>query len=86
MTIIRRTPNNQQVVIRVDLNRALRDPRENMLIHPGDVLVLQETPSEAVSRYFATTFNFGIFSQVWQRAVPQPAKRRLTCRSESWVA
>ena len=67
LTVIRRTPNNQQVVIRVDLNRALRDPRENLLVHPGDMLVLQETPSEAVSRYFANVFDFGIFSQVWRR-------------------
>lgn len=66
VTVIRKTPNQGQVVIRVDLNRALRDPRENLLIRPGDVIVLQETPSEAVSRYLASVFNLGIFTEVFR--------------------
>ena len=47
-----------------DLRRALRDPRERLLVQPGDVLVLQELPSEALSRYFTRTF-FN-FSLAWQ--------------------
>jgi protein involved in polysaccharide export with SLBB domain len=66
VTVIRRTPNGGQVIIRVDLNRALRDPRENLLVRAGDVIVLQETPAEAVSRYMATVFNFGIFTEVFR--------------------
>jgi hypothetical protein len=58
VSVIRRTPGGGQVNIRVDLNRALRDPRERILIQPRDVLVLQETPSEAFGRYFTTVFKF----------------------------
>ncbi len=67
LTILRRTPGGRQVAIRVDLNKALRDPRENLLVQPGDVLLLQETPSEAVARYFSQAFNFGALSDVFVR-------------------
>jgi protein involved in polysaccharide export with SLBB domain len=58
VSIIRRTPGGGQVAIRVDLNRALRDPRERILIQPRDVVLLQETPSEAMTRYFTQVFKF----------------------------
>jgi len=62
LTVLRRTPCGQ-VTIRVDLNRALRDPRESILIKPGDILILQETPQEAFGRYLTNvvTLNF-----VWE--------------------
>src|SRR5262249_24991925 len=63
LSVIRRTPNGGQVVIRVDLNRALRDPRERILVQPKDVLVLQETPSEAFGRYVSEVLKF---SSAWQ--------------------
>ena len=47
-------------MIRVDLNRALRDPRERIYVQPGDVLVLQETSGEALIRYFNQVFNFSV--------------------------
>jgi hypothetical protein len=34
---------------------------------PGDILILQETPAEAVSRYLTGVFNFNIFSEVFRR-------------------
>jgi hypothetical protein len=55
VTVLRRTPSGGQVPIRVDLNEALRDRRENILVQPGDVLVLQEKPSEALTRYLTRT-------------------------------
>jgi hypothetical protein len=58
MTVVRRTPNGGQIPISVDLNLALRDPRERILIQPGDVLILQETAGEAIARYFTNVFNF----------------------------
>jgi protein involved in polysaccharide export with SLBB domain len=58
VTVLRRTAGRGQVAIRVDLNRALRDPRENILIQPGDVIVLQETVGEAVTRYVTTVLRF----------------------------
>jgi protein involved in polysaccharide export with SLBB domain len=64
LTVLRRTPSGGQIPIRVDLDRALRDPRERILVQAGDVLILQEKPSEAVARYLTqTVFNFNI---VWQ--------------------
>ena len=63
LTVLRPTPGGGQVAIRVNLNRALRDPHENILIQPGDVLVLQEAPSEALVRYFTQVFDFTF---IWQ--------------------
>jgi hypothetical protein len=58
LTVIRRTPGGGQVPIRVDLNTAMRDARERIPVRPGDVLILQETPGEAVARYFTQVFSF----------------------------
>jgi protein involved in polysaccharide export with SLBB domain len=55
VTVVRRLPNNQQILIRVDLNEAFRDLRENIIIQPGDLIVMQERPSESVTRYFTQT-------------------------------
>ena len=56
VTVVRRLPNYQQIHIRVDLNEAFRDMRENIIIQPGDIVVMQERPSEAVTRYFTQQF------------------------------
>jgi protein involved in polysaccharide export with SLBB domain len=56
VTVVRRLPNYRQIQIRVDLNEAFRDLRENIIIQPGDLIVMQERPSEAVARYFTQTF------------------------------
>jgi hypothetical protein len=60
LTVIRRTPNGGQVPISVDLNRAMRDPRERILVQAGDVLILQEMAGEATARYFSEVFNNSI--------------------------
>jgi protein involved in polysaccharide export with SLBB domain len=66
LVVVRRTPGGGQVAIKVDLGRALRDPRERIPVHPGDVLILQEKPEEALARVFTQTiFNFDIFAQVF---------------------
>jgi protein involved in polysaccharide export with SLBB domain len=62
VTVLRRTKGNGQVPIIVDLNRALIDPRENIIMAPGDVLVMQETPGEATTRYLTTILRYNI---VW---------------------
>ncbi len=64
LSVLRRTPDGGRIIIRVNLNRALRDPRETILVQPGDVLILQEQPSEALARFFTQTF-FN-FSLSWQ--------------------
>lgn len=52
LTVLRQLPNGQQANILVDLNEALRDPRQNLLVQADDVLLLQENRDEALSRYF----------------------------------
>jgi protein involved in polysaccharide export with SLBB domain len=65
LVVVRRTPGGGQVPIRVDLGRALRDPNERIRLQAGDVLILQETPGQAFTRYFTQTFlNFDIFWRV----------------------
>jgi hypothetical protein len=64
LAVVRRTPDGGQVAIRVDLNRAMLDARERIRVLPGDVLVLQETPGEAVVRYITQVFKFDFTSQV----------------------
>ena len=65
LTVVRRTPGGGQVPINVDLAVALRDPRERIMVKPGDLLILQEKPTEAMTRYFSQTFlNFNIAWEV----------------------
>jgi protein involved in polysaccharide export with SLBB domain len=67
LTVLRKLPwGGGRQPITVDLNRALRgDPQENLRVLPGDVLILQEKPSEALARYFSQTFfNFSLSWQV----------------------
>ena len=66
VTVVRTLPNRQQVRIRVDLNQAFRDPRENILILPGDQLVLQERPGEAAARYFTQTVRLNTSYEVFR--------------------
>lgn len=61
LAILRKTPGKQQVMIRVDLNEAIRDPRLNILVQADDVLLLQESTDEAASRYFSDIFQADLF-------------------------
>ena len=63
LAVLRKTPNHGQVTIRVDLNRAVNDPRENILVQAGDILILQETPQEAISRYVGQVFSLQIITK-----------------------
>jgi protein involved in polysaccharide export with SLBB domain len=71
VVILRKTPSGAQIPIRVDLNRAIRNPRERVIIQPGDVILLQQTPSEAVTRYLLGIFKFQINWQVFTRGDAQ---------------
>ncbi len=62
LTVVRRTPGGGQVPILVDLEVALRNPAERILLRAGDLLVLQEKPEQALARYFTQAFfNFNLF-------------------------
>jgi protein involved in polysaccharide export with SLBB domain len=67
LSVLRKTPGGGQVTIRVDLNEAVRDPRENLLVQAGDVLILQETPDEALTRYFTQVFQINLFTRFLNR-------------------
>jgi hypothetical protein len=59
--IIRKTPCEDQIIIAVDLTRAIRDPKSRPLVQAGDVLVLQHKPIEEVVNFgIFTFFTFGI--------------------------
>lgn len=61
LIVVRRLPGGGQIPIRVDLNRALRDPRERITVQPQDLLILQEIPNAAIARFMGTTLlNFNM--------------------------
>lgn len=51
VVILRRLPHNEHVRIRVNLYKALRDPAERIQIMPGDMVILQYKPLEAVGAF-----------------------------------
>lgn len=67
LSVLRSTPDGQRINIRVDLNDAFRDAREDLILLPDDILVLQETPRESFARYISDIFSFGIIADVFQR-------------------
>ncbi len=60
--MLRKTKDGGQINIRVDLNKALNDPRENLIIQTGDVIVLQETVGESMTRYFSSIYRYSILN------------------------
>jgi protein involved in polysaccharide export with SLBB domain len=56
LTVLRPLGNGRQIPIRVDLNLALTEPRERLRVQPGDILVMQERPGDAIVRYGTQTF------------------------------
>lgn len=63
LAVVRTTPSGARIPILVDINRAINDPRENLLIQKGDFLVLQESPGEAIGRYSSQVFGLDI---IWE--------------------
>jgi hypothetical protein len=56
VTVLRQLPTGEQLAIRVNLNQALRDPRENIPIWPGDMIMTRENVYESTSRIFSRIF------------------------------
>jgi hypothetical protein len=56
--ILRKLPNGQQLAIRADLSRAMRDPKERIIIQPGDVVMLHYKPGELAANVTLNFFNF----------------------------
>jgi protein involved in polysaccharide export with SLBB domain len=59
--ILRKTPCNGQLNIEVDMARAINNPRERILIQPGDTIILRYKPEEELLNFgVGTFFTFGI--------------------------
>ena len=71
LSVLRQTPNGGQVTIRVDLDEAARDPRMNILVQAGDVLIMQEAPDQAITRYVTQIFQLNFFFRFLDRADAQ---------------
>lgn len=71
LSVLRQTPNGGQVNIRIDLNEALRDPRENILVAAGDILIMQEAVDEAWTRYWTNAVQLNFFSNFLDRGSAQ---------------
>lgn len=63
VSVLRQLPDQRQIEIRVDVAKALREPKERLRLQPGDIVVMQETPKQAMVRYItnqlriSTTFD-----------------------------
>lgn len=56
--VIRELPCGDQITIRVDLERALEDPSQRILIKPNDVVMLKYKLSEEVGNVFLSLLQF----------------------------
>lgn len=56
--IVRKLPDGQILPIRVDLNRALIDPRERVIVQPNDMVMLFYTPKELAGNILVSFVNF----------------------------
>ncbi len=66
--VLRKTPCNGQIAIRVDLADAINDPRARPLVQPGDVLILQYKCEEQLINFgISTFFTFGV-AEVFRQA------------------
>ena len=65
--ILRKLPSGGEVPIKVDLYRARTDMSERIAIQPGDFILLQYTPMEAIAAFFERhlleTALFGLVAQ-----------------------
>ena len=48
LVVLRRIPGDRQLAIRVDLNDAINDPRQRLLVKQGDTLILRFKPQEEI--------------------------------------
>lgn len=61
LIVLRRLPAGRQLAIRVDLNGALNDPKQRLLVKAGDTLILRYKPQEELVNFsLQTFFTFGL--------------------------
>jgi protein involved in polysaccharide export with SLBB domain len=59
-TIVRKLPNGQQILIRADLAKALHDPRERVIIQPGDFVMMNYKPGEVAGNVALNLVGFNV--------------------------
>lgn len=67
--VIRRMKGGGQVAIRVSLHRALRDPRERILIQPGDMVLVRYSMLDSLANGIFLTFPY---QEAWSQFVLLP--------------
>ena len=59
--VLRQLPGDNQIAVRIDLNDAINDPSERVLIKAGDTLILRFKPQEEIVNFLTNAFfTFGI--------------------------
>jgi hypothetical protein len=59
--VLRRIPGDRQLAIRIDLNQAINDPKQRLLVKAGDTLVLRFKPQEELLNLVSNVFyTFGV--------------------------
>lgn len=58
--ILRKLPNGQQLPIRVDLNVAMKDPKERIKIMAGDYIMMYYKPGEMATNAVLNFFNINV--------------------------
>ena len=56
--IVRKNPDGTQLLIRVDLAKALLDSSERVIVRPDDIVMLQFKKSEALANFLLNCFSF----------------------------
>ena len=54
--VVRKLPDGNQQLIKVDLHKALLDPCERVVIRPDDLVLLQYRPTEAALNMIMNVF------------------------------
>ena len=57
VAVLRRTPNGDIVNIKVDLQRAMTDPEERLLIQSRDMIIMQFRMQDSIAQYFSNAFH-----------------------------
>ncbi|MBL9089897.1 MAG: polysaccharide biosynthesis/export family protein [Planctomycetaceae bacterium] len=66
IVVLRRLPNGSTIPIKINLNRALVDASQRILVQPGDYVLLQYTPIELAANYVLGSISFNYFLNTFQ--------------------
>lgn len=67
LVLVRKLPDGSVVPISVDLTMAMIDPTENILVQPGDTLLLRYTPVEEVSNFLLSLIRVNVLFNGFSR-------------------